>query len=181
MLKQFAVLPVLWLSGKIDFKDQQNLITLQVVFGTIITAGYCMIQLSLSRARVVNNTARVVQPGKSMYLLDEHLAADGSCSACAYDMAKLKESKMQFVMGAAIGAFMFLGWGWTQPLLVMSVTQPLALLDNKALLIYMRGHVYERPWAAANADNPLAQWAERKQAEAEASKLEDKDKGKKKD
>jgi len=27
----------------------------------------------------------------------------------------------------------------------------------------------------------LAQWAERKQAEAEASKLEDKDKGKKKD
>jgi hypothetical protein len=37
------------------------------------------------------------------------------------------------------------------------------LLDNKALLIYLRGHTYERPWAAAD---PLKQWAESRTEQA---------------
>ena len=57
-----------------------------------------------------------------------------------------------------------------QPLLMMCFMQPGTLYDNKALHIHLRGKSgpeYERPWAAAAADNPLAQWAERKKKEAE--------------
>ena len=102
-----------------------------------------------------------------MYLSDADKAADGSVSACAYDVAKLREQKLQYMMGAAIASFVHLTWGWTQPLLVMSVTQPLQLWDNKALQIHLFGKTFERPWAAPGADNPLAQWAERKKAEAQ--------------
>ena len=41
--------------------------------------------------------------------------------------------------------------------------------------IHLRGKSgpgYERPWKAAAADNPLAQWAERKKAESEAAEHE---------
>ena len=55
----------------------------------------------------------------------------------------------------------------------MSIQQPLALWDNKAMQIYILGKQHERPWAAANADNPLAQWAERKKREAEEAKKQD--------
>ena len=53
--------------------------------------------------------------------------------------------------------------------------QPLQLWDNRAMHIHLRGKSgpgYERPWKAAAADNPLAQWAERKKAESEAAEHE---------
>ena len=49
------------------------------------------------------------------------------------------------------------------------IVQPLTLWDNPAMHIYLRGKSgpgYERPWKSANADNPLAQWAEKKKEEA---------------
>ncbi len=167
MMRQFAMLPVLWLSSKIDFTDPQNVLLLQMVFGTVMLCGYALIQLALRRAAKLNDQSRVADPGRLTHLRDDQKAADGSVSACAYDMAKLNESRMQYVMGAMVAVFIYTMWGWTQPMMVMSVSQPLQLLDNKALLIYLRGHQYARPWKAASADNPLAQWAERKKAEAE--------------
>ena len=51
--------------------------------------------------------------------------------------------------------------------------QPMQLLDNKAMAIHLRGKGgapgYERPFKV-EATNPLAAWAEKKKAEAEASK-----------
>ncbi len=46
--------------------------------------------------------------------------------------------------------------------------QPMQLWENKAFHIYLRNIKAERPWKSANADNPIAQWAEKKKAEAEA-------------
>ena len=43
------------------------------------------------------------------------------------------------------------------------------LFENKAIAVHMRGKsgaAYARPWKAENASNPIAQWAERKKAEA---------------
>ena len=79
------------------------------------------------------------------------------------------------MMSAAIAVGVHWKWGYTQPLVLLCFMQPLQLLDNKALRIHLLGASgpdYERPWAAANADNPLAQWAERKrneQQEAQAA------------
>jgi len=176
-VRQFAMLPVLFLSSKIDFAKPDNLLLLQMCFGTVIIGGYALIQLALYRARKVNDQSRVADPGKMMHLRDEDKAADGSVSAVCYDMAKLNESKMQWMMGAGMGTFVHLNWGWTQPLIVMAITQPLQLLDNKAVLIYLRGHKYERPFPDARANNPLAQWAERKQAEAAATTTNSADAG----
>ena len=76
-------------------------------------------------------------------------------------------------MSAAIGSFMFIQWGYTQPIVMMCVMQPLQLWDCKALHVHLRGKEgcagYERPWKAANAGNPLAQWAEKKKEEQEAA------------
>jgi hypothetical protein len=157
MMRQFAMLPILWLSQKIDFTDPQNLLLLQMVFGTVMLGGYFLIQLAMRRAATLNDQTRVANPGKMANLAADKKAADGSCTACAYDVAKLKESQMQYVMGAVVAIVIYSVWGWTQPMMVLSVSQPMQLLDNKALLIYLRGHTYERPWAAAD---PLKQWME---------------------
>mmetsp|Transcript_4661 Transcript_4661/g.12413 ORF Transcript_4661/g.12413 Transcript_4661/m.12413 type:complete len:197 (+) Transcript_4661:103-693(+) len=173
-LRQFIMLPILWGSGKIDFKEPNNLQILQIVFTCMIGISYIAIQMAINKAHKANDKSRVMDPGASSHLSDDDKAADGSVSACAYDLAKLKEAKTQLVMSSAISSFIHMYFGWTQPLLVMSVTQPLTVFDNNALKIHMFGAQIERPWKAANADNPLAQWAERKQAEAaEANSVTD--------
>jgi hypothetical protein len=163
VVRQLAMLPILWLAQKTDFTDPQNLLLLQMVFGTVMLGGYFLIQLAMRRAATLNDQTRVANPGKMINLAEDKKAADGSCTACAYDVAKLKESQMQYVMGAIVAIVVYSVWGWTQPMMVMSVTQPMQLLDNKALLIYLRGHTYERPWAAAD---PLKQWAESRTEQA---------------
>ena len=45
MLRQFAVVPVLWMSGKVDLTQPQNLFILQCVFAAVIGFGYFGIQV----------------------------------------------------------------------------------------------------------------------------------------
>jgi len=170
--KQLVALPVIWISGKIDFTNPQNVQTLRIWFCFVMTCGYLALQLAIQRCKRKNEATRVATPGTSMYLKDEDKAADGSVSARTYDNAKLQEAKMQFVMSAAISFFVHFQWGYTQPLVLMSVMQPMQLFDNPALAIHLRGKPGERPFKAA-AGNPLAQWAEKKKAEAEAASKKD--------
>ena len=76
------------------------------------------------------------------------------------------------MMSVGIAIFLNYKWQYTQPMVIMLFMQPMQMYDNKAIQIHLLGKSgpeYERPWAAAGADNPLAQWAERKKAEAEAA------------
>ena len=131
----------------------------------------------MRRARRANDTTRVENPGQSMYLKDQDKAADGTVSAMQYDLSKLQESKFQFMMSAAIAVGLNYKWGYTQPLVMLCIMLPLQIWDSKAVALHMLGRdVGPRPWAAANADNPLAQWAERKKAEAEETKKAEKKK-----
>ena len=84
------------------------------------------------------------------------------------DVAKLKETRGQFVMGGAICSFLHYKFGYVQPLLMTGIMSLFNLWDCKALHIHLLGWQVERPWAAVAA-NPLQQWAERKKAEAEAA------------
>ena len=84
---------------------------------------------------------------------------------------------MQIVMGAAISSFLHMQWGYTQPLLMMSIMQPMTVFENKAIAVHVRGKggpEYERPWKAETAGNPLAQWAEKQKEAAEKQAEEDK-------
>lgn len=157
-------LPTMWLSRQIDFEDGDNWIRLQAIFATMIIFGFAALQLALRRARLRNDPARV-QPG-SMRYPDHERMADGSVSACTYDMAKLREAKKAFFMGAGFACGLCALCGWTLPIVLASVTLPLQLLDNKAVMIYLRGHTYERPWGGTHEDNPVRQWMEQKQQEA---------------
>merc|ERR1719487_2880236 len=130
---------------------------LRAVFCTVMACGYLALTLAISKVKRIN---------------DDDKAADGSVSVRSYDNAKLQEAKMQLVMSAAISFFVHFHWGYTQPLVIMSVMQPLQLMSNKAIEVHIRGKSgpgYERPWKADTSGNPLAQWAEKKKAEAEAA------------
>merc|ERR1711865_389685 len=104
-------------------------------------------QFAIFRAGVQNNATPVANPGDSKYFGDGDKAPDGSVSAKVYDISKLKETKLQLVMSAAITAFIHIKWAYTQPLLMICVMQPMSLWDNPALHIYLRGKSgYARPW-----------------------------------
>ena len=169
------MLPLLWGSGKVDFNNETNRMILQGVFFTVTAVGYMVIQLAVLRVRRANDTGRVQDPGTSSYIKAEDKAADGSISIRQYDHSKLQEVKMQYIMTAAIVTFMHLKWDYTQPLLICSVQLPLQLWDSKAVQVHIFGRdPGPRPWAGANSNNPLAQWAERKKAEG-AQQLKKKD------
>lgn len=168
-LRQVAVLPVIWWSGKVDWTVDENKRMLVLGFACVMAMLFGMIQLASSRVRSKNDTARVKEPGQSQYLTEDVLASDGSVSVCQYDMAKLSEARQVLIMSAGMTSFMFYMWGYTQPLLMMSVVQPLQLFDNAAIKLHLFGAdpaAHPRPWASANADNPIAKWAEKKKAEA---------------
>eukprot|EP00325_Prymnesiales_sp_UTEX-LB-985_P030824 CAMPEP_0174728336 /NCGR_PEP_ID=MMETSP1094-20130205/51536_1 /TAXON_ID=156173 /ORGANISM="Chrysochromulina brevifilum, Strain UTEX LB 985" /LENGTH=201 /DNA_ID=CAMNT_0015930231 /DNA_START=7 /DNA_END=612 /DNA_ORIENTATION=+ len=172
-MRQLVLLPVMWGSSKLNLDDPTNLLILQCVFGAVIGTAYLLLQFATFRAKRQNNITPVANPGTSQYLSDSDKAEDGSVTARAYDVAKLSESKLQLVMSAAITCFIHVKWQYTQPLLMISIMQPMQLWDNPAMHIHLRGKSgpgYERPWKGANADNPLAQWAEKKKAEAEEAK-----------
>lgn len=171
-LKQLAILPVMWLSGKIDFTDEFNVQLLRIFFAVMMGSGYIALTFAISKVKRLNDGSRVRNPGSSQYLKDEDKADDGSVSVRTYDNAKLQEAKMQFVMSACIGCFMHFKFGYTQPLILMSIMQPMQLFDNKAIAIHLRGKSgpdYERPFKVEKSGNPLQDWAEKKKAEAEAA------------
>ena len=165
-----VVLPLCFLSRQLDFDNLDNWIALQSVFATVMVAGYATLQLALRRARQRNDPERVLNPGSMLQFPDHERMADGAVSACTYDLAKLREAKKAFLMGAAVSCGLCGLCGWVMPMVVASVTLPLQLLDNKALMIYLRGHTYARPWGVAHADNPVRQWMEQKQEEGSRRK-----------
>ena len=198
MVKQFGMLPVLWGANKIDFTKEDNVITLRVVFATVICIMYLLVQFAVFRVRKANNGARVQNPGGGMYLSDADKGTDGTVSVRVYDNAKLQEAKMQLVMSAAMSLFVHFQWGYTQPLIILSARalashslcvfqfsplsrslsppsydtgfmQPMQILTNPAMHANVLGKAVERPFKREQANNPLAQWAERKKAEADAA------------
>ena len=202
MVKQFGMLPVLWGANKIDFTKEDNVITLRVVFATVICIMYLLVQFAVFRVRKANNGARVQNPGGGMYLSDADKGTDGTVSVRVYDNAKLQEAKMQLVMSAAMSLFVHFQWGYTQPLIILSARaiqplashtfvcvfqfsplsrslsppsydtgfmQPMQILTNPAMHANVLGKAVERPFKSEQANNPLAQWAERKKAEADAA------------
>ena len=70
----------------------------------MVALGYLMIQLAVFKVKRINDSGRVANPGTISTLKDDMKAEDGSVSICQYDLAKLQESKFQYVMTAAISS-----------------------------------------------------------------------------
>ena len=76
-------------------------------------------QYAILKARTRKDPTRVQNPGTSTHLTDAMKAGDGSVSACDYDVAKLRESKLQFMMSAMVVGLIHWKWSVTQPLLMI--------------------------------------------------------------
>ena len=105
MVRQMAILPVLWGTKSIDFEDETNRFYLLCVFGVVMSSVFISIQMTTTAIKRKNDTGRVANPGTLQTLAEDQKAEDGSCSICAYDLAKIGEAKMQLFMSAAIGMF----------------------------------------------------------------------------
>lgn len=170
--KQFVMLPVLWASNKIDWTQPTAQSCLLCAFGVVVVGLLLLAQTTLKAISRAQDAGRVANPGDGPYMPEK--AEDGTVSVQQYDTAKVKELKMQFMMSIGVVTFMHIKFGYTQPLLIMCIMQPMQFWALQAFHIHLRGVApegsYARPWAKADANNPLAQWAERKKAEAEESR-----------
>lgn len=175
MGKQLVMLPALWASQKVNFEDPANQSMLLAAFGTVVFLGFALLKLTLRKVARERDTTRVENPGDGAFMGEK--AADGTVSVAQYDTAKLKEFQMQFMMSCGVVTFLHIKWAYTQPILVMCLMQPMQFWGQQVFHVHMRGvpaeGSYKRPWPKEGANNPLAQWAEKKKAEAEAAKKAD--------
>jgi len=177
-MKQLAMLPMLWMSGKVDWTKPENTQYLLIAFGVVVLLGLVVLQATLAKIAKTRDTGRVANPGEgpTMPKPDE----DGSVSVMAYDAAKVKELKTQFMMSCGISTFLHIQWGYTQPLLILCIMQPMTFWENPALQIHWRGKSgpgYERPFAKPKG-NPLQDWADKKKKEMEDAAKEAKEEAK---
>jgi len=164
-----ALLPVLWGSSKIDFTQPFAATALPCFAGTMLLVCFLLLYVTLERVKSRADAGRVSNPGDSPSFTK---AADGTVSIAEYDAVKVKEARQQLIVSACIGGALYFKMGYTHPLLAMCVMQPMQLVDNKAIWIYLLGRdgpEYARPWSPPGGTNPLQQWAERKKQEAEAA------------
>jgi hypothetical protein len=179
VVRQMAMLPVLWATGKIDFEQPNAKLALPVVATTMLLLCTLFLFATMRRIVAVNSRAKVADPGDSQNFTR---AEDGSVTEVEYDLAKVKEARTALLMSAAIGTFMYIQWGYVQPISIMCIMQPMQLYENKAIQVHMLGRTgpeYARPWAA---NNPMQGFIERKKKEAEEAQHADQAKeAKKKD
>jgi len=170
MGRQFAMLPALWASNKIDMEDKSNIYYLQVTFFLVLALAVSVLQLTQGKIDAAKDAARVEKPGDSQHFTNK--AEDGSVSVQEYDGAKVKETRTQLMMSGAIVGFLHFQFGYVQPLLMTSLMNFFNIYDCKPVLIHLLGRTVERPWTAPASANPLQQWAEKKKAEAEEARKE---------
>jgi hypothetical protein len=108
MGRQLAMLPALWASHKINWDEPTNQSILLGAFGVVVLMGFVALQLTLSRIAKARDSGRVETPGESPFMKEK--AEDGTVSVSEYDMAKVKEFKMQFMMSCGIVTFLHIKW-----------------------------------------------------------------------
>jgi len=166
--RQVMMLPAMWASNKVDWTKEGPQTALLASFAIVVLAGWTMLQYTLRVIHKKGDTGRVADPGDGPSMPAK--AEDGTISVCEYDVAKVKELKMQFMMSVGITTFLHIKWAYTQPILILCLMQPMQFWSMQAFHIHLRGvpaeGAYARPWAKPDAGNPLAQWAEKKKQEA---------------
>jgi len=170
MMKQLAMMPIMYFASQIEW-DKQKIFILEAVFLTFLAVSSVLIQLALLLVNRKQEKGRVVDAGDAMLFLDASaLGADGSMSIQDYDSAKLKVSRMQVLISGTISWFVHTKWETQTPLLMVCVVVVMQLWDCKALAIHLLGIPHKRPWDSSAPSNPLASWAQ-KQKKEEAKEL----------
>ena len=130
MGRQLVMLPAMWASHKVDWTQPTAQSALLAVFGVVVLVGFAMVQYTLKQIYKAKPTGRVEDPGEGAYFPTK--AADGTISELEYDVAKVKELKTQFMMSVGMVTFLHIKWGYTQPILIMCLMQPMQFWGMQA-------------------------------------------------
>eukprot|EP00966_Prymnesium_polylepis_P221760 5130039-Prymnesium_polylepis.2 len=98
------MLPAMWASNKVDWTKEGPQTALLASFAIVVLAGWTMLQYTLRVIHKKGDTGRVADPGDGPSMPAK--AEDGTISVCEYDVAKVKELKMQFMMSVGITTFL---------------------------------------------------------------------------
>ena len=104
MGRQLVLMGAMWSSHKVDWTKPDTLTMLLTAFGAVVVTGILLLQYTIGRAYKAKDTSRVVDPGEGPYMPEK--AEDGTVSAMDYEVGKLKELKMQFMMSVGIVTFL---------------------------------------------------------------------------
>ena len=167
-----AMMPMMWLSGKIDFADEFNLNLLRSIFAVVVVLSGATLYFTLLKVKAAKgNERRVKGPGQSQfYTIKEE---DDTVSVGEYDAGKVKETLLQLGLGVCVMCVMHFKWGYVQPLMIHCLLQPSQVWDCKAVQVHLRGKEAEhpRPWKIGGG-SPIEAWAQRKKEEMEAAAKE---------
>ena len=172
MWRNLAMMPMMWLSGKIDFADEFNLNLLRSIFAVVVVLSGATLYFTLLKVKAAKgNERRVKGPGQSQfYTIKEE---DDTVSVGEYDAGKVKETLLQLGLGVCVMCVMHFKWGYVQPLMIHCLLQPSQVWDCKAVQVHLRGKEaeYPRPWKLGGG-SPIEAWAQRKKEEMEAAAKE---------
>ena len=172
MWRNLAMMPMMWLSGKIDFADEFNLNLLRSIFAVVVVLSGATLYFTLLKVKAAKgNERRVKGPGQSQfYTIKEE---DDTVSVGEYDAGKGKETLLQLGLGVCVMCVMHFKWGYVQPLMIHCLLQPSQVWDCKAVQVHLRGKEAEhpRPWKLGGG-SPIEAWAQRKKEEMEAAAKE---------
>ena len=101
--RQMVLLPAIWASHKVDWTKPSNQNMLMGAFGIVVLLGFALLQFTLLKINKAKDTRRLANPGEVVMLTKSE---DGSVSIQEYDLAKVKELKMQFMMSVGLVAFL---------------------------------------------------------------------------
>ena len=123
MWRNLAMMPMMWLSGKIDFADEFNLNLLRSIFAAVVVLSGATLYFTLLKVKAAKgNERRVKGPGQSQfYTIKEE---DDTVSVGEYDAGKVKETLLQLGLGVCVMCVMHFKWGYVQPLMIHCLLQP---------------------------------------------------------
>lgn len=152
------MMPLLYMSNKIDFKDSpENVFYLRVCFYTCqaLTLIGCLVMFLKIKGKPNETQVKVPPPAAPAFAQPPTPPATQIMTAQEYDISQLRKIATQVCMTLCIISFLHFKWELTAPLILQSVMTPKSLVGSQLFAHYFMGKDVVRPFP--EEPNPLAQ------------------------
>jgi len=150
-MESFAIIPVVYFVGKIDFKDETNLLYARIAFASSFTIVSLLSLLVYSRImQNKDKTKFKVKPEGGITNRNPEMV---EMTVPEYDLTQIKRFWNQTGIGLAIVMVIHLYGGYAAPLAIQSIMLLFQLYRAPLFRIYLLGMTLPRPFPD---DNPLA-------------------------
>lgn len=152
-----VVMPLLYWSNRIDFKDADNLFNLRVCFYTAQALTLLGIAVLFFKIKSTPNETKVKVPPPPTPSFAQPPTPPSTVimTAQQYDLHELRKVAQQTLLTLCIISFLHFKWELTAPLCMQSVMTPKVLLSSPLFKGYFLGAAVTRPFPVEA--NPLQQ------------------------